>query len=99
MPEPPQLAPLDVEEQRLYSELLPDGRASHPISEGVPGHPTEEAHFRGLYPGFRSFVHDPKFMIIDEGRPTGKSRALLFGSALSSTQRTDTASQLLRQLH
>ncbi|XDV34781.1 hypothetical protein PO909_004908 [Leuciscus waleckii] len=23
MPEPPQLAPLDVEEQRLYSELLP----------------------------------------------------------------------------
>ncbi|MED6247309.1 hypothetical protein ATANTOWER_023886, partial [Ataeniobius toweri] len=42
MPEPPQLAPLDVEDQRLYSELLPDGRAPHPVSEGVPDHPTEE---------------------------------------------------------
>ncbi|TWW77457.1 hypothetical protein D4764_12G0008470 [Takifugu flavidus] len=33
MPKPPHLAPLKVEEQRLYSELLPDGRASHPISK------------------------------------------------------------------
>ena len=31
MPEPPQLAPLDVEEQLLYSELLPGDRAPHPI--------------------------------------------------------------------
>ncbi|MEQ2256329.1 hypothetical protein ILYODFUR_023140 [Ilyodon furcidens] len=61
MPEPPQLAPLDVEEQRLYSEPLPDGRAPHPISKGVPGHPTEEAHFSRLYLGSRSFGHDPKF--------------------------------------
>ncbi|CAM4549908.1 unnamed protein product [Leuciscus chuanchicus] len=44
MPEPPQLAPLDVEEQRLYSELLPSDQASHPISKGggldnpIPGH-------------------------------------------------------------
>ena len=36
MPEPPQLAPLDVEEQRLYSELLPSDRAPHPISKGRP---------------------------------------------------------------
>ena len=32
MPEPPQLTPFDVEEQRLYSEFPPDGRAPHPIS-------------------------------------------------------------------
>ncbi|MEQ2316587.1 hypothetical protein AMECASPLE_033949 [Ameca splendens] len=64
MPEPPQLAPLDVEEQRLYSEPLPDGRAPHPISKGVPGNPTEEAHFSRLYPGSCAFAHDPKFMAI-----------------------------------
>uniref|UniRef100_A0AAX7VN23 SH3 domain-containing protein n=1 Tax=Astatotilapia calliptera TaxID=8154 RepID=A0AAX7VN23_ASTCA len=34
MPEPPQLAPFDVEQQLLYSEPLPDGRTSHPISKG-----------------------------------------------------------------
>ncbi|MEQ2171454.1 hypothetical protein GOODEAATRI_010861 [Goodea atripinnis] len=39
-------------------------RAPHPISKGVPGHPTEEAHFSRLYPG----SHDPKFMPIGEGR-------------------------------
>ncbi|MEQ2287566.1 hypothetical protein AMECASPLE_013917 [Ameca splendens] len=68
MTEPPQLAPLDVEEKRLYSELLPDGRAPHPISKGVPGHPAEEAHFSRLYPRSRSFGHDPKFITIGEGR-------------------------------
>ncbi|MEQ2283875.1 hypothetical protein AMECASPLE_016019 [Ameca splendens] len=41
MPEPPQLTPLNVEEQRLYSELLPDSRAPDPISKGVPGHPAK----------------------------------------------------------
>ncbi|TWW71173.1 hypothetical protein D4764_17G0006560 [Takifugu flavidus] len=50
MPKPPHLAPLNAEEQWLYSELLPDGRASHPISKGEPSHPTEEAHFGRLYP-------------------------------------------------
>ncbi|KAK5618985.1 hypothetical protein CRENBAI_005126 [Crenichthys baileyi] len=64
MPEPPQLAPLDVEEQRLYSEPLLDGRAPHPISKGVPGNPTDEAHFSRLYPGSRSFGNHPKFMAI-----------------------------------
>ncbi|MEQ2312358.1 Ras- protein Rab-13 [Ameca splendens] len=48
MPEPPQLGPLNVEEQRLYSKPLPDGRAPHPICKGVPGHPMEEAHFSCL---------------------------------------------------
>ncbi|MEQ2296153.1 hypothetical protein AMECASPLE_022099, partial [Ameca splendens] len=46
MPAPPQLAPLDVEEQWLYSGLLPDGRAPHPIPKGVPGHP-----------GYWSYIH------------------------------------------
>ena len=45
MPEPSHLPPLDAEEQTLYSEPLPDDRASHPISKGEPRHPAEEAHF------------------------------------------------------
>ena len=44
MPEPPQLAPLDVEEQQLYSELLQGDRATH-LSKGAPRHPVEETHF------------------------------------------------------
>ncbi|KAK3546342.1 hypothetical protein QTP70_025750 [Hemibagrus guttatus] len=64
MPEPPQLPPFDVEEQRLYSELLPGGRAPHPISKGAPRHPTEEAHFGRLYPGSYPFGHDPELMTI-----------------------------------
>ncbi|KAK3516174.1 hypothetical protein QTP70_005680 [Hemibagrus guttatus] len=60
MPEPPQLPPFDVEEQRLYSELLPGDRALYPISKGAPRHPTEEAHFGRLYPGSYPFGHDPK---------------------------------------
>ncbi|CAM4567741.1 unnamed protein product [Leuciscus chuanchicus] len=64
MPEPPQLTPLDVEEQRLYSELLQSDRASHPISKGSPSHPAEKAHFGRLYPGSCPFGHDPKLMTI-----------------------------------
>ncbi len=60
MPEPPQLAPLDVEEQRLYSELLPSDRAPHPISKGAPHHPAEETHFGRLYPRSCSFGHDKR---------------------------------------
>ncbi|KAK3533046.1 hypothetical protein QTP70_006603 [Hemibagrus guttatus] len=60
MPEPPQLPPFDVEEQRLYSELLPGDRAPHPISKGAPCHPTEEAHFGRLYPGSYPFGQDPE---------------------------------------
>ncbi|KAK3539729.1 hypothetical protein QTP70_012877 [Hemibagrus guttatus] len=64
MPEPPQLPPFDVEEQRLYSELLPGDRAPYPISKGAPRHPTEEAHFGRLYPGSYPFGHDPELMTI-----------------------------------
>ncbi|KAK3517922.1 hypothetical protein QTP70_027538 [Hemibagrus guttatus] len=66
MPEPPQLSPFDVEEQRLYSELLPGDRAPYPISKGAPHHPTEEAHFGRLYLGSYPFIHDPELMIIGE---------------------------------
>ncbi|MEQ2239354.1 hypothetical protein ILYODFUR_003579 [Ilyodon furcidens] len=85
IPEPLKLTPLDVEEQRLYSELLPDGRAPHPISKGVPSHPTEEAHFSHLYLGSRSFSHDPKFMPIGEGRKVDRpvNRELCFSPQLS----------------
>ncbi|KAK3517299.1 hypothetical protein QTP70_002944 [Hemibagrus guttatus] len=55
MPEPPQLPPFDVEEQRLYSELLLGDRAPYPISKGAPRHPAEEAHFGHLYPGSYPF--------------------------------------------
>ena len=65
MPEPPQLAPLDVEEQWLYSELPPGDRAPHPISKGAPHHPAEETHFGRLYLGSYSFGHDPKFRNVD----------------------------------
>ncbi|KAG1926104.1 hypothetical protein F2P79_025073 [Pimephales promelas] len=61
MPEPPQLTPLYVEEQRLYSELLPSDRASHPISKGPPSHPAEKAHFGRLYPGSCPFGHDHRW--------------------------------------
>ncbi|KAK3548823.1 hypothetical protein QTP70_020713 [Hemibagrus guttatus] len=62
MPEPPQLPPFDVEEQRLYSELLPGDRAPYPISKGAPRHSTEEAHFGRLYLGSYPFGHDPELM-------------------------------------
>ena len=53
-----------MEEQRLYSELLPSDRASHPISKGSPSHPAEKAHFGRLYPGSCPFGHDPQLMTI-----------------------------------
>ncbi|KAK3560409.1 hypothetical protein QTP86_008470 [Hemibagrus guttatus] len=64
-PKPPQLLPFDVEEQRLYSKLLPGDGAPYPISKGAPRHPTEEAHFGRLYPGSYPFGHDPELMTID----------------------------------
>ncbi|XP_060798521.1 class I histocompatibility antigen, F10 alpha chain-like isoform X2 [Neoarius graeffei] len=68
MPEPPQLIPLDVEQQRLYSELLPNDCASHPISKGAPSHPAKETHFGRLYPRSCPFGHYPKLMTIGESR-------------------------------
>ncbi|KAK3567625.1 hypothetical protein QTP86_020275 [Hemibagrus guttatus] len=66
MPKPPQLSPFDVEEQRLYSELLPGDRAPYPISKGAPRHPTAEAHFGRSYPGSYPYGHDPELMAIGE---------------------------------
>ena len=62
MPEPPQLAPLDAEEQRFYSEPLPDDRAPHPISKGEPGYPAEKTYFVRLYSLSRSFGHYTQFV-------------------------------------
>ncbi|KAK3553569.1 hypothetical protein QTP70_005495 [Hemibagrus guttatus] len=67
MPEPPQLATLDVGEQWLYSELLPGDKAPYPISKGATCHPTEETHFGRWYLGSCPFGHDPKLMTIDKG--------------------------------
>ncbi|KAK3546361.1 hypothetical protein QTP70_025767 [Hemibagrus guttatus] len=69
MPKPPQLSPFDVEEQRLYSELLPGDRAPYPISKGAPCHPTEDAHFGRLYPGSYPYGHDPELMTIETEQP------------------------------
>ncbi|KAK3509062.1 hypothetical protein QTP70_020202, partial [Hemibagrus guttatus] len=69
MLEPPQLSPFDVEEQRLYSELLPGDRAPYPISMGAPHHPTGEAHFGRLYPGSYPFGYDQELMTIDQDNP------------------------------
>lgn len=44
MPELPQLAPFNVGERQLYSELLPNGQAPHLIPNVELGHPSEEAH-------------------------------------------------------
>ena len=49
IPKSPQLAPFNAKDQRLYSELPVDVRASHPISKAEPGHSTEETHFGCLY--------------------------------------------------
>ena len=69
MSKPPQLAPFpNTEEQWLYSESLPDGWASYPISEGDPSHPAEKTHFGRLKPQSHSFGHDPSIKTIGEGR-------------------------------
>ena len=67
MPEPPQLTPLDAEEQHLYSEPLPDVRAPHPISKAEPSDPVKETHFGRLYLCSCSFCHYPELMTIAEG--------------------------------
>ncbi|KAK3539302.1 hypothetical protein QTP86_034163 [Hemibagrus guttatus] len=60
----PQLAPFNVEEQRLYSEFLSGDRAPYPISKGAPRHLTEKTHFGLLYPGSCPFGHDPNLITI-----------------------------------
>ncbi len=102
IPEPPQLTLLDVEEQRLYSELLPSDWASHPISKGAPSHPTEKAHFGRLYPGSCPFGHDPKLMTIGESRnvdwPVNRELRLAAQLFLHHAQ-TGTSTALLQKLH
>ncbi len=68
MPEPPQLTPLDVEDQRLYSELLPSDRAPHPISKECSATLRRKLISAGLYPGSCPFGHDPQLMTIGESR-------------------------------
>ncbi|KAK3507438.1 hypothetical protein QTP70_020628 [Hemibagrus guttatus] len=79
MPEPPQLSPFNVEEQRLYSKLLPGDRAPYPISKRAPRHPTEEAHFGRLCPGSYPFGHDPALMttgLVTKDSPVGVRHAM-----------------------
>lgn len=61
------LAPLDVEEQTLYSKSLLGNRAPHPISKGVPL-PPSGGNSSAACTQDCSFSHDPKFMAIGEGR-------------------------------
>ena len=85
------LAPLDTAEQQLYSKLLPNSRASHPISKPEPTPPTEEANFRRLYSRSCSFGHYQKLVTIDEGRNKDRqvSRELRFwlSSLFTTTDR------------
>ncbi|KAF7228520.1 zinc finger protein ZIC 3-like, partial [Nothobranchius furzeri] len=73
MPEPPQLALLDVEEQRVYSEPLPDDRASHPISKGEPSQSSEKTHFGRLYPQSRSFASGSAWSTSRQARGSASS--------------------------
>uniref|UniRef100_A0A8C6MLL2 Endothelial PAS domain protein 1 n=1 Tax=Nothobranchius furzeri TaxID=105023 RepID=A0A8C6MLL2_NOTFU len=45
MPKPPQLTPFDPEEQRFYSESLPNVLAPHPIFKAETSHPMEGNQF------------------------------------------------------
>ena len=49
MPEPPQLAPPNMEEQQLYSGPLMDVRVPQHISKPEPVYPAKEVHFSRLY--------------------------------------------------
>ncbi|CAI5670118.1 unnamed protein product [Oreochromis niloticus] len=95
MPEPPQLAPFDAEEQRLYSEPLPDGRTSHPVSKGEASHPSEEAHFCRLYPRSRSFGHYPQLVAIDAVKIYSYCTAETFGADKDVLYQVNLSQQLL----
>lgn len=53
-PQPPQLAPFTIKEQRFYSNLLVDVWTPHPVPKG-PKHPVKETHFGPLYLWSHSF--------------------------------------------
>ena len=58
MPKPPQLAPLNTQEQQLYSELLPDVPAPHPISNAESSHPPKKTLSGCLQSGSLPRAHD-----------------------------------------
>ena len=91
MPELPQLAPLNAEEQQLYYESLP-------ISKAELSHPVKETYFSCLYWQSHSFGHYPELMTIEwelGHRLTCKLKDLPSGSALSSTKQTASATASL----
>ncbi len=68
MPEPPQLALFNANEQWLNSESLKDDYTSTLIPMGDASHPPEESNFSRLYQQSRSFGHNSSLMTIDEER-------------------------------
>ena len=58
MPEPPQLALLEVEEQQLHSKSSTNKRISHPISKGESSHCADETHFSDHYSQLVTVVKD-----------------------------------------
>ena len=57
MPEAPQLAPLNVEEQQLYF---------NPVSKAEPSYPVKETHYHHLHLQSHSFIHDLELVIMDD---------------------------------
>lgn len=58
IPEPPQLAPFNTEEEKFYCESLPVVSAPHPVSQAEPSHPTKEILYISapFYPHFTPLV-------------------------------------------
>lgn len=66
MLESPQLDPLNVETQCLYSKSLLHDWTFHPISKGESKHPAEHTHFVLLHPWSYSFSNWPELVTIDK---------------------------------
>ncbi|MEQ2281746.1 hypothetical protein AMECASPLE_033597 [Ameca splendens] len=99
MPEPPQLAPLDVGSSGSTPSSSQMAELLTLSLRWCPATLRKKLILAACNRDLLLLVMTPKFMAIGEGTIGGKSRASLFGSALSSPQRTSTASPLLRQLH
>uniref|UniRef100_A0A3Q2UKG5 SH2 domain-containing protein n=1 Tax=Fundulus heteroclitus TaxID=8078 RepID=A0A3Q2UKG5_FUNHE len=71
---------LSREASRRHPDQMPEPPQLAPL-DGEPRHTTEKTHFSRLYPGSRSFGHDPKLVTIDEGknvdRPVNRKLCLL----------------------
>lgn len=70
MPDPPQLAPLHVEEERLYSQLLLGDPSTHPVPQGVLDQLAYKGNsFQPLdFTSSRSVGHHPKLLARGEVR-------------------------------